>query len=66
MREPDMNCERCGNECDRDEVHNGICMIYGPWGCYRCGWSEDPRYDLQSVEQPVNGRLDQFGGFTPK
>lgn len=61
-----MNCERCGAPCDRDEVDVGVGVIYGPWGCYDCGWSEDPRYDLQNIEQPADGYRDQFGGFTPK
>lgn len=60
-----MNCERCGNECDRDEVDVGVGVVYGPWGCYECGWSSDPRYDLQNIEQPPDGYRDQFGGFTP-
>jgi hypothetical protein len=61
-----MNCERCGNECTRDEVDVGVGTMYGPWGCGRCGWSDDPRYDLQNIEQPENGTRDQWGGFTPK
>lgn len=40
-----MNCQKCGELCDRDEVDVGVGVIYGPWGCYSCGWSEDSRYD---------------------
>jgi len=60
-----MLCPRCGNECRRDEVHNGLAWLYGPWGC-SCGWSEDERYDQLVVEQPEDGHVDQLGGFTRK
>jgi hypothetical protein len=62
-----MICPKCGDECNRDEVHNGVCMLYGPWGC-ACGWSEDSRYDLSDGRNPdaPEGRLDQWGGLTPK
>lgn len=59
-----MNCPLCDSECGRDEVHNGVCMLYGPWGC-NCGWSEDSRYNLHLIKQPVNGTIDSRGGFTP-
>lgn len=54
-----MNCPRCNCECGRDEVHNGITMLYGPYGC-SCGWSEDNRY----CDNP-NFQIDSKGGFTP-
>lgn len=61
-----MDCPKCGKPCGRDSVHNGVCMLYGPWGC-SCGWSEDPRYDLSEGQSPVRdgGRIDSRGGFTP-
>lgn len=39
-----MNCPKCKEECDRDEVDVGVGMIYGPFGC-PCGWSEWAEYD---------------------
>jgi hypothetical protein len=41
------NCPHCGVPCGRDEVHNGVAMIHGPWGCGSCGWSERPEYDCR-------------------
>jgi hypothetical protein len=60
-----MDCPRCGNQCMRDEVHNGVAMLYGPWGC-ECGWSEDSRYDQATASQPATGHIDQWGGLTPE
>lgn len=59
-------CPKCGELCGRDEVHNGIAMIYGPWGCV-CGWSEWPEYDLSSGRSPMTpgGIIDQYGGLLP-
>lgn len=54
-----MICPRCGSECGRDEVHNGVTMLYGPYGC-SCGWSEDDRYS----DNP-DPHIDSMGGFTP-
>lgn len=54
-----MDCPRCGDEAMRDEIHNGLAWLYGPWGCH-CGWSEDERYCDSS-----DPRVDPFGGFTP-
>lgn len=32
-------CPRCGGECERDEVDNGLGMeAAGPWGCPQCHW----------------------------
>jgi hypothetical protein len=59
-----MNCPRCGEECWRDEVHNGVAWLYGPYGCGRCGWSEWEEYDQSKARQPANGHIDQWGGFT--
>jgi len=38
--ENEMQCPRCNGKCRRDEVHNGLAWLYGPWGCFDCGWSE--------------------------
>lgn len=62
----DMTCPKCGGQCGRDEVHNGVAMLYGPWGC-ACGWSEWEEYDLSAGQSSVcdGGKIDQWGGFTP-
>jgi hypothetical protein len=57
-------CPRCGGECRRDEVHNGVTWLYGPWGCFKCGWSEWEEYDQAKITQPNDGFIDQWGGFT--
>lgn len=60
-------CPRCWTDCYRDSADVGVGIIYGPWGCPRCGWSEDERYDLTNgpkfTEQ--GGSIDQYGGITP-
>lgn len=34
-----MQCPKCGGECERDEVDNGVGMeACGPWGCPDCHW----------------------------
>lgn len=59
-----MTCPACGNEVGRDEVHNGIAMIYGPYGC-ACGWSEWEEYDTRSGPKKVkDGYIDSRGGWT--
>lgn len=65
-----MECENCGEECERDEVDVGVGVIYGPYGCYACGWSEDPAYDSSkgvSPKQQVHpdSWVDPCGGLTP-
>lgn len=64
-------CPKCGEECERDEVHVGVGMIYGPWGCPSCCWSEDPRYDSSEGPSPAeiehpNWIVDSMGGMTRK
>jgi hypothetical protein len=65
-----MNCPKCGEECDRDEVDVGVGVIYGPYGC-GCGWSEDPNYDYsegpspQQLEHP-DFYVDSKGGLYRK
>ena len=61
-------CPRCGlHDLDRDTVHNGVALLFGPYGCL-CGWSEDPEYDLKfkGGTQKDGSFIDQFGGRTPK
>lgn len=65
-----MNCEKCGEPCDRDEVNVGVGMIYGPWGCSYCGWSEDERYDCSNGPPPAqadypNHTIDSRGRGWP-
>jgi hypothetical protein len=66
-----MNCEKCGEECERDEVDVGVGYVYGPWGCWQCGWSEDPRYDSSKGESPAEKEKpgwasDPLGGLRRK
>jgi hypothetical protein len=63
-----MNCPKCCHECERDSVDIGVGIIYGPWGCGGCGWSEDPRFDSSEgvssaqVERP-EWLVDSRGGM---
>lgn len=59
-------CPNCGDDCNRDSAHNGLAMLYGPWGC-SCGWSEDDYYNHVGKPAPViNGyKVDSMGGATP-
>ena len=65
-------CVKCSNECSRDEIDVGVGIIYGPWGCGVCGWSDDPYYDCSDGKTPTaqadypNHTIDQFGGGWPK
>lgn len=60
-------CEKCGAECDRHEVDVGVGVIYGPWGCPGCGWSEDEQYDLtlRDAVDEQGGAVDQYGAYHP-
>lgn len=63
-------CEKCGTPCDRDEVDVGVGVIYGPWGCSYCGWSDDERYDCSNGQPTAqadypNHVIDCRGGGTP-
>ena len=65
-----MTCPNCGDDCSRDEVHNGVAMLYGPWGC-SCGWSEDPFYNVREhleakAAMYPDHYIDQWGGATRK
>lgn len=62
-----MNCPKCGEQdLWRDSVDVGIGIMYGPYGCPTCGWSEDPEWDISEGPKVENGyRIDQWGGATP-
>lgn len=63
-----VKCEKCETSCERDEVDVGVGIIYGPWGCPNCGWSEDPKYDLSDGQSNIHESgwiKDQWGGLTP-
>lgn len=65
-----MNCPHCGDECLRDEVDVGVGVIFGPFGCPSCGWSERPEYDCRNGQPPAAADypdhiVDQWGGATP-
>ena len=63
----EFKCEKCGEDCYRDEVDVEVGIIYGPWGCSVCGWSEHPEYDRSEGTSPAQAEdpewyVDQFGG----
>ena len=56
-------CPLCETKCWREEADVGVGVLFGPWGCPACGWSEDPQYDQTlPAHQP---RTDQYGGLYP-
>lgn len=62
-----MECPHCKSECWRESCDVGVGVIFGPWGCPHCGWSEDERYDLRGGQKKTDEgySLDQVGGATP-
>jgi|GEM_PF-2889924 len=61
-----MKCPKCSEDCQRDEADVGVRIVYGPWGCPGCGWSEEAEYDLSTgAKSNEYGTLDQFGGLIP-
>jgi hypothetical protein len=64
MARETCNCPHCGSSCARDEVDVEVGVIYGPWGCANCGWSESPEYDCrEGIRRDGDDRvLDQYGG----
>jgi hypothetical protein len=58
-----MNCPHCDESCDRESADVGIGIMYGPWGCPRCGWSENEEYDSrEGIRRDGADRvLDQYG-----
>lgn len=62
-------CPKCSEECWRESVDVEVGIIYGPWGCPACGWSEAPEYDCSegpAKETDADYVADQFGGLTPR
>lgn len=65
----DGTCPCCGAEYGRDEVHNGVAMLYGPYGCGKCGWSESEEYDCRAEwkrgesKREGDGVVDPRGGW---
>lgn len=61
-------CPRC-NETGlwRESADVGVGIIYGPYGCPSCGWSENEEYDLQKGGgvQPDGSYIDPYGGLLP-
>lgn len=46
-----MKCPKCGGDCERDEVDNGVGMeACGPWGCPECHWVQS------DLAEPVDVR----------
>lgn len=55
-------CPKCGDKCWREDVDVGVGIIYGPWGCSSCGWSEYDKYDLSK-----GGGVQEDGSYvTPQ
>jgi len=57
-------CPRCNyDNLWREHADVGIGVIYGPWGCSMCGWSEYEEYDLDfgGGVQDDGSFLDQYG-----
>lgn len=68
MTKETMNCPKCETECWREEADVGVGIIYGPWGCPDCGWSESEEYDLTTRSpgpDAKGGYIDQYGGYWP-
>ena len=67
-----MKCPHCSEEVDRTEVDNGVGMMYGPYGCHNCGWSEYPEYDCreawskEELKMKGEGFVDPMGGWWKK
>ena len=54
-------CPECGKVCFRDHVDVGVGIMYSPWGCPACGWSEDPHFSHNP-----DPHIDSRGGYTPR
>lgn len=55
-----IDCPCCGTECWRE----GQPGAFGPYGCPRCRWSEEPDFDLRAGRDPVRtggSVIDQYG-----
>ena len=55
-----MVCPECGEECERESVDVGVGYLFGPWGCMRCGWSEDER-----ISHHPDWRVSPTGMYQP-
>lgn len=60
MNDSAMDCPKCGDSCWRDSADVGVGIIYGPFGCPSCGWSEWSKYDRSGGESPTN--ITEAGG----
>lgn len=50
-----MKCPDCGEECERDEVDNGVgIQAAGPWGCPFCHWVEGDPLTLKINKRPIS------------
>jgi hypothetical protein len=49
-----MKCPKCGCECERDEVDNGVGMEAWRWGCPDCQWFEQKREDKAPLPSPAS------------
>lgn len=59
-------CPSCGGMCHRDSADIGVGVVYGPWGCPECGWSEYEEYDQRSGQTYQDGYgTDQYGRLYP-
>jgi len=59
-------CPNCGDDCWRDEADVGVGIMYGPWGCPSCGWSEWAEYNQLNGPTSTGGyATDQWGGLYP-
>lgn len=66
-----MNCPKCNEECYREQADVGVGIIYGPYGCPECGWSEWTQYDRSEGESEKGKEhpdwfVDQWGGMIRK
>jgi len=60
-------CPHCGEQAQQDSVDVGVGVIFGPWGCSACGWSESEDYDGEfgGGVQVDGGYLDPMGNLYP-
>ena len=57
-----MKCPKCGGECERDEVDNGVGIeACGPWGCPDCHWFETRESDLCGLDLSLDVNNPQEG-----
>lgn len=66
--EDPTQCPKCGNtDLYRESADVGVGIIYGPFDCPSCGWSEEEAYDVSEGRKYTEEgyMLDSFGGATP-